>query len=585
MVRYGEENGDHAAELWQMCHDDILFWINTFVWTYDPRKIDAGMNPIIPFNTYPYQDLVLLDLEYACGREPRLIDKSRDVGASWMILLVYMHQILFLIGRNFLIVSRNQDYVDKTGNTDCLFWKLDFILKYLPDFLLPGKVERYRNHLAFPEQSSVIDGETTTEDIGRGGRRTSSLLDEFAAFEISDSYSVMGSIPFTTNSPFYNSTTKGKAGAYWEQKNNEDIRKITISWTLHPEHSRGLYASKDGQVQILDEGYTFPPNYPFIMDGKVRSMYYDDKCRQIKIPILIARELDMDDGSATGRWFPEEVIVRNEMKYARRPFLQGELKFNPETCEPEHFQEIIGGSLKLWCRLDAYESPIVNEDIVCGGDVSAGTGASNSCLAFYGKHTGEKYAEFISSSMPPHRFGEIAVVICRWFKGAQLIWEAQGDGRTFGRVVMDLGYTHVYYHHQNEDSLASNITLKPGFYHGQGTKRVMLGDYLAALDDELLVNRSQAALSECREFIYNDMGEPEHRKEKTNIDSSGARASHGDIVTADSMAWKLIKEYRKSVLDHSMKEPQEDYVPVGSMEWMIREEDRNAEMESTFWFQ
>ena len=39
-------------ELWIACSRDLLFYINVFCWTYDPRKSKG----VLPFITYGFQD-------------------------------------------------------------------------------------------------------------------------------------------------------------------------------------------------------------------------------------------------------------------------------------------------------------------------------------------------------------------------------------------------------------------------------------------------------------------------------------------------------------------------------------------------
>ena len=36
--------------------DDLLFYVNTFCWTYDPRNPTRGLPSSVPFTTWPYQD-------------------------------------------------------------------------------------------------------------------------------------------------------------------------------------------------------------------------------------------------------------------------------------------------------------------------------------------------------------------------------------------------------------------------------------------------------------------------------------------------------------------------------------------------
>ncbi len=58
LIARGSQDAAFAESLRAMCSEDLLFFVNTFGWTYDPRKTP----PVIPFLTYEFQDETLLDL-------------------------------------------------------------------------------------------------------------------------------------------------------------------------------------------------------------------------------------------------------------------------------------------------------------------------------------------------------------------------------------------------------------------------------------------------------------------------------------------------------------------------------------------
>ena len=118
-------------DLMAACKESLLFWINTFAWTYhqfdvDPttgKRIDA-LNPHNPFITWEIQDKLFSDFE-RCIKvgEDILIDKSRDMGASWACV-DFLHWIwLFVPEKQLLELSRTEPYVDQAGNMKALFQK------------------------------------------------------------------------------------------------------------------------------------------------------------------------------------------------------------------------------------------------------------------------------------------------------------------------------------------------------------------------------------------------------------------------------------------------------------------------------
>ena len=82
IIDLGATDRRMAKAIQQACKQDILFWVNSFCFTLDPRK----KQPVIPFITYGFQDEALSDLVDAIrdGHDVA-IEKSRDMGASWMM--------------------------------------------------------------------------------------------------------------------------------------------------------------------------------------------------------------------------------------------------------------------------------------------------------------------------------------------------------------------------------------------------------------------------------------------------------------------------------------------------------------------
>jgi hypothetical protein len=44
--------------IFEKCRRDVLFYINSFIWTYNPRLQQSNL----PFITYPFQDKTILEL-------------------------------------------------------------------------------------------------------------------------------------------------------------------------------------------------------------------------------------------------------------------------------------------------------------------------------------------------------------------------------------------------------------------------------------------------------------------------------------------------------------------------------------------
>ncbi len=534
LVKMGSTDKKAAEELYIMCSRDMLFYVNAFCWTYDPRVGDGTL----PFMTYDFQNEALLEIDSAIGDHDLVIKKSRDMGASWMLLTVFEWRWHFRSNQSFLLVSRNEDYVDKPGNPKSLFWKIDFIHKYLPGWLTP-KTTRTKLRLTNDDNSSTIDGESTTGDVARGDRRTAIGLDEFAAFDVDAGYRALASTRDATNSRIFNSTPSGTNNAFYDFATNEDIKQLTLHWTLHPLKAADSY--EDGQ-------------------GKTRSPWYDEECKRCANPQEIAQELDIDFAGSDYQFFDVTILDRLMKETASHPFTIGELKHNAVTGEPEGFEQQPKGCLRLWVHPDAQGNLPTDRRYVIGADIAAGTGSSNSVLSVGDTKTGEKVAELVTPNLRPDQLATYVVALGRWFGGpdkeALLIWEAPGPGRNYGDRIMELGYKNIWYK-PDPSGKRSKI---PGWWPTKDEKRVLYSDYRTALSKKYFINRSMDALRECKEIIFAATGWITHSRSLRTIDPSGARENHGDRPTADALLWK-------GMMRATQRRTTTPGVPEGSLLW------------------
>lgn len=545
------------------CAVDPIFWINGFCWTYDPRRKPY---PKLPFILYPFQEEAVNDLVNAIGNNDILIEKSRDMGASWICSLSMMWFWMFKSMQSFLFGSRNEKYVDDTGNPKALFWKLDFTLDHMPAWLKPdgfnNKEHRRYLHLENPSNGSVIDGESTTEYFAQGDRRTAILLDEFAL--VPNGTSVLGATRDVTKSRIFNSTPDGTANAFYRLRQKPSLSKIRLHWSVHPGKRKGLYATGEGnKLKILDPIH-YPKDYHPILDGKLRSPWYDDECERAEGPKEIAQHLDIDYLGSGYQFFGAVAVTEYVSRISRPPLYVGDMEYDPSLGEPRRFRENPKGDLKLWCLLDGDMKPVSDHAIAIGVDISAGTGASNSCLAGYDIATGEKVLELATPYVRPEEFACLAASVARWIRGKSIfkpkvIWESNGPGRQFGSKLIELGYHDVY----RKSGGKSKTTDIPGWASTKETKLILLGDYRDAIENSEIINFSKEAVEETLQYVYMPNGGVAHAGSAGKEDPSGANANHGDRAMADALAWKLIREKNKKEPEPE-EEPDE---PLGSLAW------------------
>lgn len=534
LLDYGRSSREAALELWIMCSRDPVFFVNAFLWTYNPR---LSTTAAVPFILYPYQVEALIEI-IRCIRagEDLIIEKSRDMGASWLIIIAYLWFWLFGDMLTFLMGSRKEEYVEKRGDPKALFSKIDFALAYLPAFLKPKYVRRDL-HLRNIETGSTIDGESTNDDFARGDRRTSIVVDEAAS--VPNGARIATATRDATDCRIFNSTPKGHDELFWDLR-EKCPNRITFHWTKHPVKAKGLY---------YDEY------------GKPRSPWYDLQCKRCANQTEIAQELDISYDASSFPFFDGEIMKALRERYAHRPLWQGDIEIDAESGRILSFIPKESGPLKVWCPLDHKMRPPRDHDYVAGADISMGTGSSNSVLDIYSKRTHAQVASYAAHDKDPTVFGFIAAALLEWFSGmagaAFVIWEGNGPGRAFGSTLMKAGHSRIFYR-RNERSVAQSVAreLAPGWFATKENKQVLLTKFRSAIANDELIVRCEDLYEESRYYMYQPDGGVAHEKAVSKLDPTGARDNHGDRIMASALVWRVLEGQTPETKEL------EPYVPV-----------------------
>lgn len=187
--QFKKEKGDritHAEEMARCANgvEGLLYWFENWAWTFDPRLIAENKTPYVRFKPWPKQRefLIWLHERVSAGR-PWLLEKSRDQGATYLIVGYAVWRWLFTPGFKTTFCSRDELNVDAKGNPDSIFEKLRIIYRRLPVWMLPeGFNERRHDNvmqLTNPQTGAIITGETG-DNPGRGGRSSMYVVDEAA---------------------------------------------------------------------------------------------------------------------------------------------------------------------------------------------------------------------------------------------------------------------------------------------------------------------------------------------------------------------------------------------------------------------
>jgi phage terminase large subunit len=252
----------------------IMDWLDT----YNPRKAGSKW---MPFVLFARQDEFVAFLEELDRDEANgLVEKCRDIGATWLLCAYSVKKWLFERDDATGWGSRKQELVDKLGDPDSIFEKMRLLVRRLPDVFLPIGWKP-RDHATFmklinPENGSTITGESG-DNIGRGGRKKRYAKDESAHYERAEK--VEAALGDNTNVQIDISSVNGlgnvfhrkrKAGIDW-QPGKPPIepgftRVFVFDWRDHPEKDQAWYdrrkaaAEREGMqhvfAQEVDRNYS-----------------------------------------------------------------------------------------------------------------------------------------------------------------------------------------------------------------------------------------------------------------------------------------------------------------------------------------
>lgn len=548
----GAQSKEWAEALWIMCRRDPLYWLNVFGWTYNPKQHPRC--PIRPFITWPFQDKAFGEMFGALGVEDVAIKKSRDMGASWMGMMVFTHTWLFDDNQAMGVMSRRAEEVDSSSNPKSLFWKIDFMLRRMPGWLRP-EYTRTEMHLFNELTESSIDGETTTPDAFVGDRRLALWLDEFAVQK--DGKRVDEATADVTNCRMMATTSRGTGTHFYRVWQNPHVKKIWLPWSDHPEKAAGLYVADRDSVRFLDTKYSFGVEYPFVRDGKKRSPWYDRESLRRSSKLGMSQEVDGDDLAAGGQWFDPDTLKRILAEDVCEPYMVGEVVQRDGKFEA--FTKLAGGHLKLWKPLGPDGRP-QRYTYVFGTDWSAGSGASNSSTAIGCVELREQVGEYTRSDLGPERYAEFVVALAEWFWDAQVAPERNGPGSIGIKRMQDLGFTKFYYA-RKEESDSKRETDTPGWMPTNPNKEYLLGLYRSALGGRRWTVRSEPSIIEAQEYVRDSAGFPVHSSVLYEDDPAGAKSQHGDRVIGSALCYLLAHD--SVVVEEQEDEERMDLTTLG----------------------
>lgn len=546
-----ENDIELQTDLYTACSQSLLLFVNVFCFTL--RIFEPGLagqnkqstNQHLPFVTWPIQDEHLLKIENAIVEgEELLTDKSRDMGATWDHLVVYVHRLIFRADESHLMLSRKEDAVDlldgqaknypagAVADPGTLFGKIDYILSRLPEWMLP-RLARKKMHVVNLDNKARIDGESSNASAGSSDRRRSIFLDEMAKMD--EAESIKRSTKDVTACRLVCSTPNGAGTTFSKWRMSGQIPVFVLPWWEHPEKGAGRYAAEDKLGR-----------------WEIRSPWYDIECTK-RTPKELAIELNLDHVGSGDTFFEGAIIEQHKRMFARPAKSQATINFKKALGDEAIVDAIRksgthlivrspAGPWKFWCEF-VNGKPDQSKTYTLSADIGKGQGASNSVIVIGCNETREKIAEFADANTPPYVLARIAVAAAVWCGGRNkrplIIWENNGDpGFDFGRQLVHVyHYPNIYF-----DKAVGTLRQKTGKRYGwrssQEKKAEALGMLRRAYAHGKYINRSAPALVEALSYISYEGGGIGPAELVSESDST--RKAHGDRVIADMLfVWAL----------------------------------------------
>lgn len=558
LVDKAKNNPELQAILRAQCKKDFVFFVDAWCYTRNPRLPEI---PNLPFILYDYQEIIAIRDIIPAIRDQHdiLLEKTRDMGASWLVLLCFLWLFMFYDGCDFKVGSWKEMFVDKIDDMDSLMEKYRFVLKRMPKWMR-GDLDPAFPFMRFPnpENSNSIIGETASQHFGSGGRRKAIFLDEYAKWENTASEGAYTATADVTGCRIFNSTPFGSGNKYAKLANESNIKVITMHWTLHPEKNKGCYYLdlitgdhipidvSDGGWRALEiwkkfRGEILPASFG-LRGGVVRSTWYDAECIRRDDDQDIAQELDIDYKRSGAPFF--DMVALNEQREwkwielqdqdSRIPYgryITGDLVMVNHKVQFRQKEESRGGWLRLFEQRD---KGLV---YAIGGDTCEGLPKGDENSLVVRDAINRNVIATACNKQRPEEFAYQCWLVHKYFNECKTGVENNNHGYSVNKDLDELG-TNLYYTKKYEGKDGDEETTKRGF-STNGKTRIMALDKLAhEIKTKSVELRDSRIINQCKTFVR-----PEKKPQHPEADGD----FKDDCVMATAISSVVIDEEPKKV--------------------------------------
>ncbi len=284
---------------------DPVAFIEDFCFTFDPRKAGAGGLAAMPFKLFDRQkELVIFFDQLLKNESAGLVEKARDMGATWVAVAFAVWIWLYKPGASIGFGSRKELLVDRLGDMDSIFEKIRWTVSMLPGFILPKGFDA-KQHSSFmkllnPANDASITGEAGN-NIGRGGRKLIFFKDESAHYEnpklieaaLLDNTNVQVDISSVngTGNVFHKRRT---SGVLWDGSiaDKQKTQVFIMDWRDHPGKDQAWYDARKARAEadglLAEHAQEVDRDYSSAVLGTII------KSEWIQAAIGLAQDFDLD---------------------------------------------------------------------------------------------------------------------------------------------------------------------------------------------------------------------------------------------------------------------------------------------------
>lgn len=500
------------------CMNDPLYTITNYFELTDP---DTGLTDL--FKMYPYQNRAIRDFEL---HDYTLTMKTRQTGLT---TVSEAYAAWFMATKKKKVV--NALAYDKKRSKKFLKGVRDFLdaARKKAPWLIPAYVEGHNGKEEFMlTNGSLISAEANKPDACRGETINLLVIDEVAAITWMEEIWSSAGLTLTRSKGkcIAISTPKGMSGWYFEQYTNAEANGwqiIDAHWSEHPQYKQGMYQwikddnhTDGGYVKMFNnewpdmghlqnvKKYGQKDAYKYILDGKMRSPWYDYESRKLG-KRLTKCELDCSFAGSGGEVLDSEVIRAIMLK----------------AQEYQQINPTLKGIWATYKEMIPY-NPLHSYIITC--DTMTGDGSDYSSFAVIDLQTMEIAATY-KDQLEQKAYAKVINDVGRRYGTALAIIENQNGLTTLHELKDKYSYPRIYYTTLKAKQIErKERKRKLGFWQSEATRKLG-GDKLEEwlISGELKVT-SMDVVNELHTWVWDKRGRRDH-----------AAGKHDDLIMALTM--------------------------------------------------